>query len=110
MNWRCNYYICNMELGLYKEEILKIGEYIVSIEGNVGITVDAYDNSLGLKEIILRNILKLYGNQYTLLRVDYSATGGSLDANDFFVIISFLRIFKSLDYPLLNTFLILSVA
>ena len=70
MKWRYNYYICNMELELYKEDILKIGEYIVSIEGNVGITVDAYDNSLGLKEIILRNILKLYGNQYTVLRVD----------------------------------------
>lgn len=59
-----------MELELYKEDILKIGEYIVSIEGNVGITVDANDNSIGLKEIILRNILKLYGNQYTVLRVD----------------------------------------
>lgn len=42
-----------MELELYKEDILKIGEYIVSIEGNVGITVDANDNSLGLKEIMM---------------------------------------------------------
>ena len=42
-----------MELELYKEDILKIGEYIVSIEGNVEITVDANDNSLGLKEIMM---------------------------------------------------------
>ena len=59
-----------MELELYKEDIFKIGEYIVPIEGNVGITIDANDNSLGLKEILVRNILKLYGNQYEILSVD----------------------------------------
>jgi len=58
-----------MELLLLKEDIYKIGDVVV-IGDNIGVVIKATDENCGIKEILLRNVLKTFGEEYYIVSID----------------------------------------
>lgn len=56
-----------MELELYKEDIMKLGNAIFPMKGKVVIEIFSCDDTIWITEILLRNILKLFGEDYKVL-------------------------------------------
>lgn len=58
-----------MELSLFKEDIFKIGE-VVPFGDNTGVVIKAEEQYCGIKEILLRNVLRTFGEEYHIVSVD----------------------------------------
>ena len=60
----------NMELELYKEDIMKLGDAIFPMKDYVVIEIFSRDDTVWITEILLRNILKLFGEDYKVICFD----------------------------------------
>lgn len=58
-----------MELDLRKSDITLIGHTVFGVAGSLCIVVEADDPSAGVKEILLRNILKLFGQDHIVKEI-----------------------------------------
>ena len=62
--------INNMELELYKEDIMKLGDAIFPMKDCVVIEIFSSDDTVWITEILLRNVLKLFGEDYKVISFD----------------------------------------
>ena len=58
-----------MVVEVQKEDILKIGDTIFNLEGFTMLIIEN-DNSFWVKEILLRNILKAFFNNYQITSIE----------------------------------------
>ena len=65
-----------------KEDIFKISDTIFPIDGCTAFKLSSDDNAFGIKEILLRNILKTFSEQYKIVSVE----DFELDRNGFEVV------------------------
>ena len=62
--------INKMELELYKEDIMKLGDAIFPMKDCVVIEIFSRDDTVWITEILLRNVLKLFGEDYKVISFD----------------------------------------
>ena len=59
-----------MKIDLRKEDLMQMADTVFEIDGNATFCNENYDSSIGVKEIFIRNILKLFGEQYNITSVE----------------------------------------
>lgn len=58
-----------MELELKKSDIYAFGHTMFEENGSLSICFDADDDSFGVSKILLRNVLKLFGDDYKVTEI-----------------------------------------